>query len=82
MTDIMKPSDLLQPAQTRGASIRVNAETKRAPKPADLSDVHKQVRRICSLLSGVVTRVQRAKRRICREGLIKQRLQEDSTGKC
>ncbi|KAK4299691.1 hypothetical protein Pmani_028049 [Petrolisthes manimaculis] len=46
LADIMKPSDLLQPTQTRGASVRANAETKRVPKPADLSDVHKQKLRV------------------------------------
>ncbi|KAK4329621.1 hypothetical protein Pmani_000024 [Petrolisthes manimaculis] len=46
LADIMKPPDLLQPAQTRGASVRANAETKRVPKPADLSYVHKQKLRV------------------------------------
>lgn len=63
----MKPSDLLQPVQTRGASVRANAETKRAPKPADLSDVHKQVRKICCSLSYFAIQT---KRRICRKCLI------------
>lgn len=39
----MKPSDLLQPAATRGPLRNVNSQSKRIPKPADLSDVHKQV---------------------------------------
>ncbi|XP_045621662.1 mdm2-binding protein isoform X2 [Procambarus clarkii] len=45
-SDLMKPSDLLQPAATRGPLRNVNSQSKRIPKPADLSDVHKQKLRV------------------------------------
>ncbi|XP_042213357.1 mdm2-binding protein-like isoform X2 [Homarus americanus] len=46
-SDLMKPSDLLQPSVTRG-TLRNSSylQSKRIPKPADLSDVHKQKLRV------------------------------------
>lgn len=41
--NLMKPSDLLQPSAARGPLRSANPHSKRYPKPADLSDLHKQV---------------------------------------
>ncbi|XP_047477650.1 mdm2-binding protein-like isoform X2 [Penaeus chinensis] len=40
--NLMKPSDLLQPSTARGPLRSANPQSKRYPKPADLSDLHKQ----------------------------------------
>ncbi|XP_069979678.1 mdm2-binding protein isoform X2 [Penaeus vannamei] len=40
--NLMKPSDLLQPSAARGPLRSANPHSKRYPKPADLSDLHKQ----------------------------------------
>ncbi|XP_037787510.1 mdm2-binding protein-like isoform X1 [Penaeus monodon] len=40
--NLMKPSDLLQPSVARGPLRSANPQNKRYPKPADLSDLHKQ----------------------------------------
>lgn len=43
LSNLMKPSDLLQPSTARGPLRSANPQSKRYPKPADLSDLHKQV---------------------------------------
>ncbi|XP_042877832.1 mdm2-binding protein-like isoform X2 [Penaeus japonicus] len=42
LSNLMKPSDLLQPSTARGPLRSANPQSKRYPKPADLSDLHKQ----------------------------------------
>lgn len=48
--NLMKPSDLLQPSVARGPLRSANPQNKRYPKPADLSDLHKQVSIIFSCI--------------------------------
>ncbi|XP_063851210.1 uncharacterized protein LOC135094779 isoform X1 [Scylla paramamosain] len=51
LADLMKPSDLLKPAHSKASASKTAALAKKVPKPADLSNIHKQKLRVAVLES-------------------------------
>ena len=43
LANLMKPADLMKPAHSKAAAGKAGTHAKKVPKPADLSDIHKQV---------------------------------------